>query len=93
MKKHKFTDEDLDALALTFENWDPSEAEFLSDEENQITRALINRNIAQDRLVQSIQIARDANLSWAKIARLLGVTPQAAHKRYGPLMTDNAKAS
>jgi hypothetical protein len=93
MKKHKFTDEDLDALALTFENWDPSEAEYLSPEENQITRALINRNIAQEGLVRSIQQARNTGVSWAKIARLLGVTPQAVHKRYGPLMTNDAKAS
>ena len=93
MKKKKFTAEELEALSLKIENWDPQEVKFLSEEECQITRAMISSTSAQDNLVKAIQDARNAGVSWAKVAKLIGVTPQAAHKRYAPLMSDNAKAS
>lgn len=92
MKKKKFTEEELNALSLEIENWDPDDVKFLSEEECQITRAMISQTAAHDNLVQAIQDARNAGISWAKVAKLIGVTPQAAHKRYGPLILRCEKA-
>jgi hypothetical protein len=43
-------------------------------------------------LAAAVASARDAGCSWSAIAQVLGVTRQAAHKRYAPLIGEVADA-
>lgn len=51
-------------------------------DETLILDAAAIRNAADDLLAQRVMQARDAGMSWARVGELLGITRQAATKRY-----------
>lgn len=45
--------------------------------------ATAERQVAEDRVARRVQLAREAGATWEQVGRALGVTKQAAQKRYG----------
>jgi hypothetical protein len=50
----------------------------------EIAAGVIARRRADEGIARAVGNARDAGVSWAEIGRVLGVSKQAAHERYGP---------
>jgi hypothetical protein len=45
------------------------------------------REEIDDELINAVRSARQANRSWSEIGAMLGVSKQAAQRKYGPLAT------
>lgn len=54
----------------------------MSEDEALILDAAAIRDAADELLGQRVMQARDAGMSWSKVGELLGITRQAATKRY-----------
>ena len=54
-----------------------------SDAFRDLRRAVDARAVAEARVERSVRRLRAADVSWARIAEVLGTTRQAAHQRYG----------
>lgn len=54
----------------------------MSESEAGILDAAAIRDAADELLAQRVMQARDAGMSWTKVGELLGITRQAATKRY-----------
>lgn len=54
----------------------------ISEDEALILDAAAVRDAADELLGQRVMQARDAGMSWTKVGELLGITRQAATKRY-----------
>ncbi len=80
--------EDIEAFLKDVETWDDLNERKLSKEEMAITSALLERSIWDRELCRTISIARTSGTTWERIGQLLGISPQAAHKKYAPLMKD-----
>jgi hypothetical protein len=79
---------ELQELADNLECGDFSIGRQLSPEEMAITSALFERSIWDKELRRAISVARKSGVTWQVIGDLLGVTPQAAHKKYAHLVND-----
>jgi hypothetical protein len=84
-KKQK---KELQELADKFECEDFSIGRQLLPAEMAITSALFERSIWDKELRRAISAARESGVTWQTIGDLLGVTPQAAHKKYAHLIND-----
>ena len=80
--------EDIEAFLQEVETWDDLNERKLTKEEMSVTSALLERSIWDRELCRAISTARASGTTWERIGHLLGITPQAAHKKYAPLMKD-----
>ena len=80
--------EDIENFLAEVETWDDLSERKLSQEEMAISSALMERSVWDGELCRTVAAARSAGTTWERIGRLLGITPQAAHKKYAPLMKD-----
>ncbi len=72
-----------DDLARRFEDYDPRDAdEATSPVVAMLCRAIQERSDAERHLVEAVQAAREAGLSWSAIGGLVGTTGEAARQRY-----------
>ena len=71
-----------DELTAEFEAFDPAGALPLSAEEWRIVEATAAHAAAERALRDAVVAARAADVSWRAIARILGISHQAAHRRY-----------
>jgi hypothetical protein len=71
-----------------FERGEISLGRELTPVEMAITSALFERSIWDKELRRAISAARESGVTWQTIGDLLGVTPQAAHKKYAHLVND-----
>ena len=74
-----------DELARQFEDYEPTPSDERPVAEYQLQRAVIERARGERHLTEAIETARAGGMSWAKIAKLLGTSTQAAQQRYGTL--------
>lgn len=64
----------------------PSESPARTSRRDELSALSTARAVLDDRLSDTIVAARRDGLSWAAIAAQLGVTPQAVHRKYAPLV-------
>jgi hypothetical protein len=81
-----------DELAAEFEAFDPADAVALTDEEWAIVEATAAQAAAERTLREAVVAARRADVSWRAIARILGISHQAAHRRYAEWAGEQAPA-
>ncbi|PJJ53954.1 hypothetical protein CLV56_3456 [Mumia flava] len=75
-----------DELAGSIENYEPTEEDYERAEKNyrhKLMHAVMRRGFAERDLAEAVAEARENNMSWALIGDLLGVSGQAASKKYG----------
>jgi hypothetical protein len=80
--------------AAALEQWAESvDAEDLTNADTENLRLIAKlaerREEIDDELVNAVRSARQANRSWSEIGAMLGVSKQAAQRKYGPLATTN----
>jgi hypothetical protein len=75
-----------DELAQRFENYEPGEGDELPVEEYLLQRAALARARSEREIVDAVAAARMAGISWNKIGKILGTSPQAAQQRYGTVV-------
>ena len=80
--------EDIEAFLQEIDTWDDLNERKLSTEEMSVTSALLERSIWDRELCRAVAAARATGTTWERIGNLLGITSQAAHKKYAPLMKD-----
>jgi hypothetical protein len=76
--------------AAALEEWaDSVEPEDLTTADTEGLRAIAElaerRDEIDDELLEAIRAARRANRTWSEIGAMLGVSKQAAQRKYGPL--------
>ena len=76
--------------AAALEEWaDNVNPEDLTTADTESLRAIAElaerRDAIDDALLEAIRAARRANRTWSEIGAMLGVTKQAAQRKYGPL--------
>ena len=69
-----------------FENFDIKNAHLLTPSESALFQIRFERAIFEDQILESVKAARKANVSWRKIAIAMGVSAQAVHRKYSPLI-------
>ncbi len=79
---------DLQNFLDRFERGEVALGRELTPVEMAITSALFERSIWDKELRRAISAARESGVTWQTIGDLLGVTPQAAHKKYAHLVND-----
>jgi len=79
---------DLQNFLDRFERGEIGLGRELTPIEMAITSALFERSIWDKELRRAISAARESGVTWQTIGDLLGVTPQAAHKKYAHLVND-----
>jgi hypothetical protein len=72
-----------DALERRFLHFDPHRARTLDPHESALMRAAIERAAAEAAVIGAVRDARRAGLPWRRIGAALGITAQAAHRRFG----------
>jgi hypothetical protein len=72
-----------DALAKRFEDYEPGPGDERPREEYLLQRAALARARSERQVVEAVEAARGAGLSWGRIGALLGTSAQAAQQRYG----------
>lgn len=80
--------QDIENFLAEVEKWDDLSERKLSEEEMSISSALMERSVWDRELCRAVAAARSAGSTWDRIGKLLGISPQAAHKKYAPLMKD-----
>ena len=80
--------EDLQEAAERFERGEIALGRELTPAEMAITSAVFERSIWEKELRRAVSAARESGVTWQTIGDLLGVTPQAAHKKYAHLVND-----
>ena len=81
-KKSKST-RDYSAM---FENFDIKNGHLLTPSESALFQIRFERAIFEDQILESVKTARKANVSWRKIGIAMGVSAQAVHRKYSPLI-------
>lgn len=81
------TREDIEKAAADAERWlddmDPSSVDWDNpDDLRAISTALSGVAAAEEQLARAVTAARDRGRSWGEIARILGVSRQAARQRF-----------
>ena len=76
-----------DALARKFEEYEPSAADEIPVEEYLLQRAVRTRAAGEQAVLDAVIRARESGISWSRIGDVLGTSAQAAHQRYGPVVT------
>lgn len=72
-----------DELAARFENYEPDPSDQLDAAAVAALRAAVmERSAAERHLMEAIQQARSARLSWSAIGSLVGTSGEAARQRY-----------
>jgi hypothetical protein len=72
-----------DELAERFENYEPSPEDELDPAVVALLRAAVaERSAAEKHLLEAVQAARNAGLSWSAIGSFVGTTGEAARQRY-----------
>ena len=72
-----------DELAKRFENYEPSPDDELDPAVVALLRAAVaERSAAEKHLLEVVQEARNAGLSWSAIGGFVGTTGEAARQRY-----------
>jgi hypothetical protein len=79
---------DLQDFIDRFERGEIALGRELTPAEMAITSAVFERSIWDKELQRAISAARESGVTWQTIGDLLGVTPQAAHKKYAHLVND-----
>ncbi len=74
-----------DELATQFERYEPTTEDDQPVEEYLLQRAVLARARSERQIVEAVEAARAAGISWKRIGTLLGTSTQAAHQRYGVL--------
>ena len=69
-----------------FENFDIKNAHLLTSSESALFQIRFERAIFEDQILESVKTARKANVSWRKIGIAMGVSAQAVHRKYSPLI-------
>jgi hypothetical protein len=69
-----------------FENFDIKNAHLLTPSESALFQIRFERAIFEDQILESVKAARKANVSWRKIGIAMGVSAQAVHRKYSPLV-------
>jgi hypothetical protein len=69
-----------------FENFDIKNAHLLTPSESALFQIRFERAIFEDQILESVRTARKANVSWRKIGIAMGVSAQAVHHKYSPLI-------
>ena len=78
------------ALERWADRVDPEDLTSADTEQLRLIAELADRrNEIDDELVDAVRSARQANRSWSEIGAMLGVSKQAAQRKYGPLPTAN----
>lgn len=77
--------------AEALEQWaDAVDADDLVDVDTTALKALMDlaeqRTAVEEQLVDAVRQARAAHRSWSEIGLMLGVSKQAAQRKYGPLV-------
>ena len=72
-----------DQLAKRFEDYEPGPGNERPREEYLLQRAAVARARSERQVVEAVEAARRAGLSWDRIGALLGTSAQAAQQRYG----------
>ena len=72
-----------DELAKRFEDYEPGPGDERPREEYLLQRAALARARSERQVVEAVEAARRAGLSWDRIGALLGTSAQAAQQRYG----------
>jgi hypothetical protein len=72
-----------DELAKRFEDYEPGPDDQRPVEEYLLQRAALARARSERQVVEAVEAARGAGLSWGRIGTLLGTSAQAAQQRYG----------
>jgi hypothetical protein len=76
-----------DDLAKRFEDWESDASRtFDAAPLREVRACLIARAEAEKALIRAVAGARQAGLPWASIAMVLGVSAEAARKKYGDLI-------
>ena len=76
--------------AAALERWaDSIDSEDLTTADTESLRVIAElaerRDEIDDELLEAVRAARRANRSWSEIGAMLGVSKQAAQRKYGPL--------
>lgn len=72
-----------DELAARFENYEPMPDDELDPAVVAVLRAAVaERSAAERHLLEAVQAARDAGVSWAAIGTFVGTTGEAARQRH-----------
>lgn len=76
--------------AAALERWaDTVDSEDLTTADTESLRVIAElterRDEIDDELLEAVRAARRANRSWSEIGAMLGVSKQAAQRKYGPL--------
>jgi len=72
-----------DELAKRFEDYEPSPGDERDVAQYLLRRAAIARARSERQIVEAVEAARRAGLSWKQIGGELGISAQAAQQRYG----------
>jgi hypothetical protein len=70
-------------LAARLDDLEPEGPARDAAELREINRLVQDIAVSEQRLRDAVTVARAAGYSWGKIAVALGVSPQAAHQRFG----------
>ena len=71
-----------DQLAKRFEDYEPGPGNERPREEYLLQRAAVARARSERQVVEAVEAARRAGLSWDRIGALLGTSAQTAQQRY-----------
>lgn len=72
-----------DELARRFQDYEPSSEDEVSVAEYLLRRAALARARSERQVLEAVDSARRAGISWSRIGAELGVSAQAAQQRYG----------
>ncbi len=72
-----------DELAKRFEDYKPSLDDEVDVAEYLLRRAVLARARSERQVVEAVETARRAGVSWSRIGAELGTSAQAAQQRYG----------
>jgi len=76
--------------ATAFEKWaDSVESEYLKEVDTSVLRSIaelaMRRHQADEELTVAVRVARREGRTWSEIGAMLGVSKQAAQRKYGPI--------
>ena len=74
-----------DELAKRFEDYEPGPGDERPVEEYLLQRAVLERARGERQIIDGVEAARHAGVSWSRIGQLLGTSAQAAQQRYGAI--------
>jgi hypothetical protein len=75
-----------DELAQRCEDYEPGPSDERLVEAYLLQRAALARARSERQIIEAVEAARHAGLSWGRIGKLLGTSAQAAQQRYGAVV-------